>query len=333
MFNEKSSPESNLQFDDLLELAKSGPTPATQKAVRREYEVQLDSNIKAGLCKKRTKYAMAFLPTRLIMLRLLTRQDYFTPVHFRDTRLNKNKTTRQDFLSNTSSYFDVYNMLSDDLSKYIFLNLLATRMTINFEYLKNAYTATKQYPPYLDPILNLQPGEIMVDCGAYTGDTLDEFISAGIIPGRYYGFEPDNNSFNKLSQQVKKYETAGVECILWKAGCYNKSGSLRFESNLSVFSRVSEDGGDSIDVVSLDAVIKGSVTFIKMDIEGSERKALEGAERIIKTYKPKLAICIYHRLDDYRVLPLLIKKLCKDYKNFYIRHTTLTISETILYVS
>ena len=59
-------------------------------------------------------------------------------------------------------------------------------------------------------------------------------------------------------------------------------------------SSVDENGEDEIKVVAVDEIVDGKVTFIKMDIEGSELKALHGAEKTIKKYRPKLAICIYH---------------------------------------
>jgi FkbM family methyltransferase len=40
------------------------------------------------------------------------------------------------------------------------------------------------------------------------------------------------------------------------------------------------------------------VDFIKMDIEGSERRALDGAKKTIARWRPRMAICVYHRPDD-----------------------------------
>ena len=56
-----------------------------------------------------------------------------------------------------------------------------------------------------------------------------------------------------------------------------------------------------------------------MDIEGAEMKAIKGAEASIKKYKPKLAICIYHKPLDIVEIPLLLKEIVPEYKIF-IRH-------------
>ena len=87
-----------------------------------------------------------------------------------------------------------------------------------------------------------------------------------------------------------------------------------------------------IPVTSLDISIESSekVTFIKMDIEGSEYEALKGCERIIREQRPKLAICLYHKVEDIYELPKLILTFNSEYK-FYIRHYSLGMLETVLY--
>ena len=91
-------------------------------------------------------------------------------------------------------------------------------------------------------------------------------------------------------------------------------------------------GDFSIPVVTIDSTLNGDVaTFLKMDIEGAELQALVGAKETIKKYKPRLAICIYHKLEDIVTIPEYILSLVPEYK-FYIRHHHPTIgTETVLY--
>ena len=72
------------------------------------------------------------------------------------------------------------------------------------------------------------------------------------------------------------------------------------------------------------------ITFIKMDIEGSEIPALRGAKEIIETQKPKLAICVYHKPEDIWEIPELILDYVPEYR-LYLRHYSITYTETVLY--
>ena len=67
-----------------------------------------------------------------------------------------------------------------------------------------------------------------------------------------------------------------------------------------------------------------------MDIEGSELAALKGAKRIIKQYKPKLAICVYHKCEDIFKIPLYLHELVPEYK-IMIRQHRYDLYDTVLY--
>lgn len=58
--------------------------------------------------------------------------------------------------------------------------------------------------------------------------------------------------------------------------------------------------------------------------------ALKGARRVIQENNPILAICIYHKLEDYYTIPLIIKEINPEYELF-IRHYTDMDWETVCY--
>lgn len=92
-------------------------------------------------------------------------------------------------------------------------------------------------------------------------------------------------------------------------------------------------GGGCIKTLTLDAVLnqrEDKVTYIKMDIEGAEGAAIDGAKKIIMEDHPKLGVCIYHKEEDLWELPYKIMKEFPDYK-VYIRHHSNTTIETVCY--
>jgi hypothetical protein len=99
------------------------------------------------------------------------------------------------------------------------------------------------------------------------------------------------------------------EFPMWDSGDNIQFGSNRLNANGNVMARV----------VRIDDDIPEDVTFIKMDIEGAEIDALNGAIRQIQKNKPKLAISLYHKLPDLLDIPKLVKSFVPEYK-LYLRH-------------
>lgn len=217
-----------------------------------------------------------------------------------------------------------YDWLSDEYSKEVFL-----------DYLKLCFIASPVKPSplnmqYFDPVMDLNDKEVFVDCGAYTGDTAETFMRK--VNNRYrhyFAFEPDPNNFKTASAFLKeKPATTIIPKGLWS--CDTK---LCFKEGYASCSTVTEEGEVAVEVTSIDHYFSDKElvpTIIKMDIEGSELEALKGAENIIRQYKPKLAICIYHKPQDLYEIPQFIKSCRSDYK-LYIRHYTDTFAELVMY--
>lgn len=171
--------------------------------------------------------------------------------------------------------------------------------------------------------------EVFVHAGCFNGDTQKSFINwFGDTYEKMITFEPNEEQYAVCAKLFKGYRD--VELV--KAGLSDRTGTVRFDLKQPGASFISETGTEEIRVISLDEYIKGGkVTFIALDIEGEEYKALKGAEQIVRTQKPKLAISIYHKPEDLYELPELIKELRPDYQ-LYLRHYhLLDMAETVLY--
>lgn len=182
---------------------------------------------------------------------------------------------------------------------------------------------------YFDPIVDLGDEEVFVDVGVLDGETSLQFSRK--TGGKYekiHLIEPDFDLYDKIKENTKHLENI----VLHPVGLWHQKETLSFDMEGSKgLSSISEQGTQKIQVEPLDSLLENEkVTFIKMDIEGAELNALKGAKEIIRTQKPKLAICIYHKPEDIIEIPAFIKSLVPEYK-FYIRHYSSWVGETVLY--
>jgi len=179
-----------------------------------------------------------------------------------------------------------------------------------------------------EDIVKLSKDEIFIDCGSYDLSTSEDLISRRNDIKKIYAFEPDPANYNICLERIKNFP---CEVELFCSGLWNEDKTLSFHSFSGTGSKIVENGNSKIEVRTIDSILKGGVaTFIKMDIEGAELEALEGAKNTIKKYKPKLAISVYHKPNDIIEILSYIKSIMPEYK-FYLRHYTNTEVDTVLY--
>lgn len=180
---------------------------------------------------------------------------------------------------------------------------------------------------YFDlPYLKFGKDEVFIDAGGYNGDTAKRFIEVtnGIYDSIYI-LEPNKILATECREKVNERN-----CYVVEKGAWNESTKLAFDmADASSTILVSAD--EVIETISIDELLDGKrATYIKMDIEGAEYKALLGAEQTIRKYKPKLAISVYHNRCDIWEIPKLVLSYNSDYK-LYFRTYSFTGNDTIMY--
>ena len=158
-----------------------------------------------------------------------------------------------------------------------------------------------------------------VDCGAYDGDAL----RAGQRVARLEAacaFEPDPANFAALSTWAARASASG-EIQLWPCAVWNTTDQLHFAAGQGEASHLGPAGEITVQAVALDDVLPTfEATDLKMDIEGAEPEALEGARRLVARCRPRLALCAYHRPEHLWSLSAAIDEMRLDYTFFLRAH-------------
>lgn len=213
-------------------------------------------------------------------------------------------------LSREEDIQKVYSLLSDEKSKNTFINILKFKITGDIEYLKEYSDKDEPFS-----ILSLGEDEVYCDLGAYTGDTVRDFLShtKGIY-SHIYAFEPSRKNFQKCVRNC-----SGLDNItLINAAVSDADREDCFSSGAGRQQMLSQHGIPTA-VRSLDSVLGGKkASYIKYDVEGEEKQAIIGSRRTIEKYSPKLRISIYHRPYDLIDIPLQINEMLPN-SSLYMR--------------
>ena len=254
--------------------------------------------------------------------------DYFS--FLRDSNLQIKNIEFWDGFHNTfekemSNYEYIFSHLVDEISKNTFERILNFR--INYDLSQMSIFSDIQHLQYFEDFLALNShDEVFVDIGGFDGYTSNEFIKRCPNFNKIYFLEPESQNLQKAKVLLQNY--SNIEYL--ELGASNKKETLRFENELGSSSKVSENGSIVIEADTIDDLIKEKVTYIKMDIEGSESIAIEGATQTILKYHPRLAICVYHKGTDLIEIPKQVFAIRNDY-NLYLRHYTEGVVETVMF--
>lgn len=228
--------------------------------------------------------------------------------------------TRDFLVENLESIERAYSLLCDELSRDIFLKVINYKLTGKLSYLFSAESDKDESYS----LLGAESFRSAADLGAYNGDTVREMLGYCPEIERIYALEPDARNFKKLSAFCESAPSR-TELIPINAAAWREDGSLTFggegNRNSGVFAPTRTAKTVQVNARSLDSVLENErVDYIKYDVEGAEKEAIEGSRNTILTHRPRLLISAYHKSEDIFALPLQIHALRPDYKLYYRRY-------------
>ena len=238
-----------------------------------------------------------------------------------------------DWVYENADKLDVtFNMLADDESKQVMLSAInAHAFCIDTDYVLTKLWTEQAYFNTLYS-KGSRKENVFVDCGAYDGDSVIayfEFLKSRGELGEAFAFEPWKEAFIKLKDNTKEFASS----IHYYPYACGKKPSVQYFEIRDMGSRLVDYPTDcKVEVIKGDEILLDrEISMIKMDIEGAEMDALTGMSETIKKQKPMLAVCVYHKIDDLISIPQKIYELGKDDYNYYLKHHSYGVDDTVFY--
>ena len=172
--------------------------------------------------------------------------------------------------------------------------------------------------------VRIRPGDIVIDGGAHVGTFTRYALDHGAA--RVVAIEPEPTNIACLEANLAADIAAGRVSLV-KAGIWDVKTTLTLSDshdNSAGHSFVrnvpDSEALPGMPLVTLDEIVAqlqlDRVDFIKMDIEGAERRALAGARQTLARFKPRMAISSYHMNDDPEAIPAVVRSAQTGYKIF-----------------
>jgi FkbM family methyltransferase len=167
----------------------------------------------------------------------------------------------------------------------------------------------------------IHPGDIVLDAGANVGVFTRKALWSGA--GKVIAIEPGPENLECLRRTFAA-EIADGRVVVYPKGIWDKDDVLRLNidpanSAKDSFLRMSENANFvAVPLTTVDEMVAElrlpKVDFIKMDIEGAEQRAIQGARKTIAACRPRMALCIYHVRGDEIMVPKLVTDIVSAYK-------------------
>lgn len=259
-------------------------------------------------------FAVQDRPTMDYICSLAERYELYAP----DLPVVGNVLFDRDFLAAHMDEAEaVYRKLADEKSREVYYDLMAYKLTGRLDILMKTESDRAEV---LRELLPLGENEGYADLGAYNGDTVAEFLS--MTSGSFssiHAMEPDPKNHKKM---VTRAENMGIypdeRVHLHNIAAWKEAATLHFAAKAGRNSAVTAAGRE-IPADALDHLVHGdAISFMKLDVEGSEYEALLGAAETIRRCRPRILLSAYHLSRDLFALPQLIESIAPDYR-FYLR--------------
>ena len=218
------------------------------------------------------------------------------------------------------------SLFEDEASRREFVAQVRARLLLDFEEAPMPVPDERRREEYFpSDLYTAREDEILVDCGAFDGDTVQRFLKQrGNRFKAIHAFEPDPETYQRLTANIGALGSKWAGKIhTYAIAAAATRGTLTFDASGMVTTAASSDGSTRVECDALDAILARTddpPTLIKMDLEGGEPDALMGARRLISQHAPVLVVTLYHRQDHLWRLPLLMRDLCPDFRFFLRAH-------------
>jgi FkbM family methyltransferase len=193
-----------------------------------------------------------------------------------------------------------------------------------------AQLVTDQYRSPQHPEVGVRAGDVVVEAGGAWGDTALHLASIAGPAGRVKSFEFEPSNLERFHANLALNPDLAPRIEIDQRALWHTSGERLSIVPFGPATRVAEGGELDIPSVAIDDLGLARLDLLKLDIEGAELDALKGARRTLLRDRPRLAISLYHRPEDWTTIPRFIDGLGVGYR-FSLGHFTVHSEETVLF--